>query len=399
MDAELNVGLSMEEGTAGAFGRDMYVPPDVNMARSSSMSMPQEDGAPVAGPSRFPGALGDSTDRNGERADLSPIQTSRGDPVSLAIAPGLLYAEQGATTRRYKVSIDEDDSEEEELDAYDDGANDNKDDAYNEDDAFILDTDDEDNEVESADLDDDVNFEATGDLPLVAPPLDRPITHSHTRASYGNSGLTMPDVSRGQKRRADEDGEEDDADERAVKKARKGKAKDISQTKQKTKVNAKDTAKTKGNAKAKGKAKRKAKAKAGNAKIKVRGIGGQFPCLKPGCTKSFRRITDRNRHLRSSCSKEKTGDLEKPRCSHCNKQFSRDDAVKRHIDDGACPAYKQPPGESKESGASSDGNDGKRKGGDKGGRGGGNGKGGRGGGRSGRGRGRGGRGRGRGGHA
>ncbi|EED83119.1 predicted protein [Postia placenta Mad-698-R] len=383
MDAELNVGLSMEEGTAGAFGGDMYVPPDVNMARSSSMSMPREDGAPVAGPSRFPGALGDSTGWHGGRADLSQTQTSCGDSVSLAIAP---------------VTIDEDEGEDD-LDTYDDGAD------GNEDDAFILDTDDDDsmhlvsNEGESAVLDDDVSIEATGDLPLVAPPLDRPITHSHTHAFYGNSGLTMPDVSRGQKRRADEDGEEDDADERAVKKARKGKAKDISQTKQKTKVNAKDTAKTKGNAKAKGKAKRKAKAKAGNAKIKVRGSGGQFPCLKPGCTKSFERITDRNRHLRSSCSKEKTGDLEKPRCSHCNKQFSRDDAVKRHIDDGACPALKQPPGESKQSGASSDGNDGKRKGGDKGGRGGGNGKGGRGGGRSGRGRGRGGRGRERGGHA
>ncbi|KAF9797518.1 hypothetical protein IEO21_10866 [Rhodonia placenta] len=378
-DAELTVSLSMEEGTAGAFGGDMYVPPDVNIARSSSMSIPQEDGAPVAGPSRFPGALGDSSGRHGERPDLSPIQTSRGDPVSIAIAPGLLYAEQGASTNKYEVSNDEDEGEDD-LDVYDDGAN----------------TDDEDNEVESAVLDDDVNFEVTAHSPLVAPPLDRPITHSHTRASYGNSGLTMPDASRGQKRRADEDGEEDDADERAVKKARKGKAKDISQTKQKTKVKAKDTAKEKGKAKAKDKAKRKAKAKAGNEKIKVRGSGGQFPCLKPGCTKSFRRITDRNRHLRSSCSKGKPSDLEKPRCSHCNKQFSRDDAVKRHIDDGACPALKQPPGESK---ASSDGNDDKRKGGDKGGRGGGNGKGGRGGRRGGRGGRRGGRGGGKGGHA
>lgn len=181
--------------------------------------MPEEHGAPIAGPSRFPGALGDSTGWHGERADLSHTQTSRGDLVSLAIAPGLLYAEQGATTNEYEVSIDEDEGEDD-LDTYDDGAD------GNEDDAFILDTNDDDsmhlvsNEGEPAILDDDVNIEATGDSPLVAPSLDRPITHSHTRASYGNSGLKMQDALRGQKRRADDDSEEDAANKKAVKKAR-----------------------------------------------------------------------------------------------------------------------------------------------------------------------------------
>ncbi|EED85704.1 predicted protein [Postia placenta Mad-698-R] len=379
MDAELTLGLSMEEGTAGAYGGSMYIPPDMDVWWPSGAMMHEEDDVPMAGPSRFPGALSYPVGRVGGSATSFTTQLLREDgaPVSTAIAPGLLYAEQGAITTEYAVSLDEDENEED-LDTCDDGADDN------EDDTSILYTNEEDNtplasnEDESAILDDDVNIEAAADLSLVAPP----ITRSHGRSACGNSTLMMPGASRGKKRRADEDGEDDEDDEKAVKKARKGKAKDTGQKKQKTKPKAKRTAKAKGKAKA---SSTKNKAKAGNTKSEEK----RFPCLQAGCDQTFGRQSESSRHFRCSCPKRDPDDLEKPPCPHCKAPLCRGDSVRRHIEEGACPALKQSPGESKESGASSDGNYGKRKGGDKGGRGGG--KHGRGGGKDGRGGGRGGR--------
>ncbi|EED83121.1 predicted protein [Postia placenta Mad-698-R] len=330
------------------------------------------------GPSRFPGALSYSVGRVGRSATSSTTQSVREDRelVSLAIAPGLLYAEQEATTEEHTDPVHDDEDEEEDLNGYNNGVENNSESEdegegetsilqrVNDNNALLVS-----NEDQSAiydDDDDDVSIGTAANFPLFAPPLDRPITHSKTRASCGNNGLTMPDASRGQKRRADEDGEDDDDDEKAMKRARKGKAKDTGQKKQKARAKAKRMTEAKGKAKA---SSTKNKAKAGNTKSE----GERFPCLQAGCDQTFGRQSESSRHFRCSCPKRDPDDLEKPPCPHCKEPLCRGDSVRRHIEEGACPALKQSPGESKESGASSDGNDGKCKGGDKGGRGGGKG--------------------------
>ncbi|EED83094.1 predicted protein [Postia placenta Mad-698-R] len=391
MDAELTLGLSIEEGTAEVYGgkivwhplvlgcaeilmSDQYIPPDMDAWWPSGAIMPQEDDAPMAGPSRFPGALSYSVGRVGRSATSSTTQSVRVDRelVSLAIAPGLLYAEQEATTEEHTDPVHDDEDEEEDLNGYNNGVeynSESEDEGEGEGDTSILQRVNENNallvsnEDQSA-IDDDVSIETAANLPLFAPPLDRPITHSKTRASCGNNGLTMPDASRGQKRRADEDGEDDEGDEKAVavKRARKGKAKDTGQKKQKARAKAKRMTKAKASS-------TKNKAKAGNTKSE----GERFPCLQADCDQTFGRQSESSRHFRCSCPKRDPDDLEKPPCPHCKEPLCRGDSVRRHIEEGTCPVLKQSPGESKGSGASSDGNDGKRKGGDKGGRGGGKG--------------------------
>lgn len=56
-------------------------------------------------------------------------------------------------------------------------------------------------------------------------------------------------------------------------------------------------------------------------------------CTRPGCTSSFTRITDMERHL---ASVHRAVDSNVNRCTFCQKQFSREDAVLRHEND-SCP--------------------------------------------------------------
>ncbi|KAF9803234.1 hypothetical protein IEO21_09716 [Rhodonia placenta] len=268
VDEEVAMSVAMEEGTVEEYGAGVVRQPSslrnpgiltsnhditLSMYQSSTASAYPGDGTPSAGPSRFPGAL-DYT-LGWAQGDPIPSTTqslygSR-DSVSRTIDPGLLWTEQDHIETKYTSLLDDEDEEgNEDLEEGDD------DEVYD-DDASILHAKDEDNaplvsnEDDSAIVDDDgVSIEVAANLPLFAPFLDRRTTRSQTRSPCENNGLTMPDASRGQKRRADEDGEDDDDDEKAVKRARKRKAKDTGQMKQKTKPKAKRTAKAKGKAKA-----------------------------------------------------------------------------------------------------------------------------------------------------
>ncbi|OSX60974.1 hypothetical protein POSPLADRAFT_1146452 [Postia placenta MAD-698-R-SB12] len=382
VDEEVATSIAMDEGTIEGDGAEFDITPSMHQS-SMALAFPG-DGTFSAGPSRFPGAL----DYTLSWAQGDPVpsmaQTTYGsrDSVSRTIDPGLLWTEQDHIATEYAISLDDEDAEGNEV------LEEGDDDEVYDDDTSILHADSGDNDAppvsnedESAMFDDDVTIEAATNLPLFTPPLARPIMRSQTRASSDNNALAMPDASRGQKRRADEDGEDDDDNEKAVKRARKGKAKDTGQKKQKTKPKAKRTTKAKAKASS-----TKNKAEAGNTKSEEK----RFPCLQADCDQTFGRQSESSRHFRCSCPKRDPDDLEKPPCPHCKEPLCRGDSVRRHIEEGACPVLKQSPGESKESGASSDGNYGKRKGGDKGGRGGG---------KRGRGGGKGGRGGARGGHA
>lgn len=56
-------------------------------------------------------------------------------------------------------------------------------------------------------------------------------------------------------------------------------------------------------------------------------------CPREGCSSSFTRITDMDRHISSV---HRAGDTDANRCSFCQKAFSREDAVLRHEND-SCP--------------------------------------------------------------
>lgn len=56
-------------------------------------------------------------------------------------------------------------------------------------------------------------------------------------------------------------------------------------------------------------------------------------CTRDGCTSSFTRVTDMERHV---ASVHREGDTDANRCSFCRKAFSREDAVLRHEND-SCP--------------------------------------------------------------
>lgn len=56
-------------------------------------------------------------------------------------------------------------------------------------------------------------------------------------------------------------------------------------------------------------------------------------CTRDGCTSSFTRVTDMERHV---ASVHRHGDTDANRCSFCRKVFSREDAVLRHEND-SCP--------------------------------------------------------------
>ncbi len=56
-------------------------------------------------------------------------------------------------------------------------------------------------------------------------------------------------------------------------------------------------------------------------------------CTRAGCTSSFTRITDMERHV---ASVHRPADSNTNKCTFCQKQFSREDAVLRHEND-SCP--------------------------------------------------------------
>lgn len=56
-------------------------------------------------------------------------------------------------------------------------------------------------------------------------------------------------------------------------------------------------------------------------------------CPREGCSSSFTRITDMDRHISSV---HRAGDTDANRCTFCHKAFSREDAVLRHEND-SCP--------------------------------------------------------------
>lgn len=56
-------------------------------------------------------------------------------------------------------------------------------------------------------------------------------------------------------------------------------------------------------------------------------------CTRDGCTSSFTRVTDMERHV---ASVHRQADTDANRCSFCRKAFSREDAVLRHEND-SCP--------------------------------------------------------------
>lgn len=83
----------------------------------------------------------------------------------------------------------------------------------------------------------------------------------------------------------------------------------------------------------------------GHARVRSGGVAGasgaaakrkvkrRHHCTQDGCTSSFTRVTDMERHV---ASVHRQADTDANRCSFCRKAFSREDAVLRHEND-SCP--------------------------------------------------------------
>ncbi|EED83097.1 predicted protein [Postia placenta Mad-698-R] len=282
----------------------IYIPPNTYPPMLCDNPRPWVSDATLAGPSTFAGALGYPGGTADGRHTHSNRESSHriGDSVSYAIVPGLLYAEQDTTTTEYATTL----HDEELQDSEDESDFENEASSLHQD-AFTFGEDKEDSasiEDGPPSADEDVEVE-TGSQPI-APTADQRITHSQTSASSSSNITSAKQNDKGKERAKPEPPDEHDVQSSKNSKKRKN-PHDGNDVDQPIPPKKKQT--------------RRKVAK------------GNWECPEPGCTWTFTREWDMERHWEWDCSARDPSLLKVAICSYCDAQLSRPDALKRHLRD------------------------------------------------------------------
>ncbi|EED83123.1 predicted protein [Postia placenta Mad-698-R] len=261
----------------------------------------------VAGPSTFPGALGHAGGTAG--VDHAPPATdqSRRDHVSLAINPGLLYAEQGRFTNEYATTLDNDEWDEEDVTGsdYEEVAEDDRHDTS------IAHDIDEPNTYG----DDDVRTPSTEDGPITvnderrsvefhptAHPVEGRVTRSPAALSRNASSTKHNDKG---KRRASPEPCNKESTQSPTTSGKRKEPSDPRDDKQDVPSRRNYTG--------------------GN-------IGtGNWKCLEPKCTRNYRREADMKRHWQWECVVRNPKLLKVVLCEYCGKRYVRPDVLRVHL--------------------------------------------------------------------
>ncbi|KAF9809705.1 hypothetical protein IEO21_07298 [Rhodonia placenta] len=268
----------------------LYIPPDTHAPMLCDYPRHWVFDATLAGPSTFPGALGHPGGTAGGRNTPSSTESSYriGDSVSYAIVPGLLHAEQGTTTIEHTTTLhDEELQDSGDKDNFEMGA------SLLHREVFAFNEDKE----HSASIEDG------------PPPANEDV---ETCASSSSKITSVKQNDKGKERAKPEPPNEHNAQSSKNSKKRKNPhdGHDVDQPIPPKKKHAR----------------RKA-------------AKGNWECPEPGCTWTFTREWDMERHWEWDCSARDPSLLKVAICSYCDAQLSRPDALKRHLRD-TCPVKK-----------------------------------------------------------